>query len=273
MSENLNNLFNATENNEAAANARSLAGTAQLTSLSTTIAGSILQVVNDNFEQYKETVAASKHEHNAMDKLIAEAHDLTTVDVEFLKALDETTLDLMLKSQQSKRSRSKGKVMTMDNYKSMMIGAIAENLIRIASGKSKSAGGSRRLTGTLEYTAEQLEELNNDQEKLRKEIRNVQSKKSIMKSKEGFSETDERWQQLLVAEEQLKGLRSDTKVVTETVEVDTTKNALTEVFAGVDPSALKTMKNADAKALLEKAMALLAGKQPEENQEVAHDEQ
>ena len=269
MSNELNNLFSTNQSSESAANARSLAGTAQLTNLSATIAGSVLQAVNDNFEQYKELVATSKHEHDSMDKVITAAYDLNTVDVEFLKALDEATLDLMLKSQQSKRSRSKGKVMTMDNYKSMMIGAIAENLIRIASGKSKSAGGSRRLTGTLEYTAEQLDELNNDQEKLRKEIRNVQSKKSIMKSKEGFSEADDRWQQLLVAEEQLKGLRSDTKTIVETIVVDDTKNALTELLSGVDVNNISAMKNADVKKLLAAAAALIANKEPE----VTNDEQ
>ena len=265
MSNELNNLFNATENQESTANARSLAGTAQLTNVSATIANDILKAVNDNFEDYKDLVAKSKTDHNAMDQLIDKAYDLNTVDVEFLRQLDETTLDNMLKSQQSKRSRSKSKVMTMDNYRSMMTGAIAENLIRLVTGKAKTAGGARHEAGKLEYTAEELEVLQNDQEKLRKEIRNVQSKKSIMKSKEGFSESDERWQALLRAEEQLKGLRSETK----TVVVDETKNALTEVFAGVDPAALKTMKNADAKALLEKAMALIAGKQAEQNEEEA----
>lgn len=265
MSENLNNLFNATQSSEATANARSLAGTAQLTNLSVAIANDILKTMNDDFENYKDLVAKSKTDHDAMDQLIAKAYDLNTADVEFLRALDESVLDLMLKSQQSKRSRSKGKVMTMDNYRSMMTGAIAENLIRLVSGKAKTAGGSRHDAGDVTYTAEELEKLQNDQEKLRKEIRNVQSKKSIMKSKEGFSETDERWLALLKAEEQLKGLRDDTKTVVETVVVDETKNALTAVFAGVDPAAIKNMKNADAKALLEQAMALIAGNKPEVN--------
>lgn len=268
MSEQLNNLFSANENQEASASARSLAGTAQLTSVSSTIANDILKVMNDNFDDYKELVAKSKTEHSAMDQLIAKAYDLSLVDIEFLKQLDEATLDNMLKSQQSKRSRSKSKVMTMDNYRSMMIGAIAENLIRLVTGKSKSAVGNRHAAGAVEYTAEELEVLANDQDKLRKEIRNVQSKKSIMKSKEGFSEADDRWQALLVAEEQLKNLRVDSvKVVT----VDDTKNALTELLGGVDPAALKSMKNADAKALLEKAMALIAGNNTT-NEEVTDNE-
>lgn len=257
---NLNNLFNASENHESTANARSLAGTAQLTNLSTAIANDILKTMNDSFDEYKDLVAKSKTDHDVMDQLIAKAYDLTTVDVEFLKALDETVLDLMLKSQQSKRSRSKGKVMTMDNYRSMMTGAIAENLIRLVTGKAKTYGGTRHDAGTVEYTAEELEKLQNDQEKLRKEIRNVQSKKSIMKSKEGFSEEDERWLALLKAEEQLKGLRNDTKTVVETVVVDETKNALSEMLTGVD---VNNLKSADAKKLLEQAMALINNKEVE----------
>jgi hypothetical protein len=72
-----------------------------------------------------------------------------------------------------------------------------------------------------------------------------------MKSKEGFSEEDERWQALLVAEGQLKGLRVDSvKVVT----VDTTKTALAEMLGDVD---VNNMKAADAKKLIEQAMSLL----------------
>jgi hypothetical protein len=254
MSKELLNLFSAQENKETANNARSLAGTAQLTSLASTIANEILKTINDNFEEYQELIAKSKSDHDAMDELIAKAFNLADADVEFLKQLDEVTLDGMLKSQQSKRSRAKSKVMTMDNYRSMMIGAIAENLIRLVTGKKKSAGGNRRSADKVYYSAEELAALQADQEKLRKEIRNVQSKKSIMKSKEGFSEEDKRWQALLVAEEQLKALRADTR----TVVVDETKEKLTAMLNGVD---VNNLKAADAKDLLAQALALINGKE------------
>lgn len=249
MSNDFNEMFKADESFETTTNARSLAGTAQLTTLATSIASEILKTIDANFEEYKTLVAASKAEHKAMDTLISVVHPLDNIDVEFLKQLDEETLDGMLKSQQSKRSRTKGKVMTMDNYKTMLTGAVAENLIRMATGKEKSAG-SRRVSGSTEYTAEQVEELANDQEKLRKEIRNVQSKKSIMKSKEGFDENSEQWQSLLVAEATLKGLRTDVK----TVAVDETKNRLTELLAKV--SDINSMKPAEAKKLLEEIKQL-----------------
>lgn len=256
MSKELLNLFSEQEKQETANNARSLAGTAQLTSLAATIANDILKTANDNFEEYKELVAKSKSDHGAMDELIAKAFNLADVDVAFLKELDEATLDGMLKSQQSKRSRAKSKVMTMDNYRTMMIGAIAENLIRLVTGKKKIAGGNRRSAGKIEYSAEELAALQNDQEKLRKEIRNVQSKKSIMKSKEGFSEEDERWKALLRAEEQLKSLRNDTK----TVVIDETKEKLTAMLDGVN---INNLKAADAKDLLAQALALIRNKEAE----------
>ena len=253
MSENLTNLFNDAKEPEATANARSLAGTAQLTNTATQLAAEALKTIEGDFETYKDKVAASKADHSAMDALLAEVIKYDAVDVEFLKELSTDETDKMLKSQQSKRSRAKGKVMTMDNYRTMMIGAISENLIRVATGQSKNSSGPRRLAGHVDYTAEQLEELAVDQEKLRREIRNVQSKKSIMKSKEGFSEEDDRWTALLKAEEQLKGLRTET---TRTVRVDVTKNRLTELLAAV--ADINSMKPAAAKKLLEEIKQLTA---------------
>ena len=249
----INEMFNATENNEATANARSLAGTAQLTAVANELVAQCIKTLNDNLDEYREDFEASKHDHNAMDKLLAKLIDFDDVDVEFIKELDETVVDGMLKSQQSKRSRAKSKAMTMDNYKSMMAGAIAENLIRKATGKAKSAGGARRMSGSVDFTAEQLEALQADQEQLKKEIRNVQSKKSIMKSKADFSEEDERWQALLVAEEQLKSVRVSTGG-TKVVKVDETKEKLAEMLNEVDTN---HMKAADVKDILAQVKALL----------------
>lgn len=250
---NINEMFNATENNEATSNARNLAGTAQLTSVANELVAKCISELNDNLDTYRDEFAASQKDHSAMDALLAKLIDFDTIDVEFIKELDETVVDGMLKSQQSKRSRAKGKVMTMDNYKSMMSGAIAENLIRKATGKVKSAGGARRMSGSVDFTAEQLEALQADQEQLKKELRNVQSKKSIMKSKADFSEEDERWQALLVAEEQLKSIRVTTGG-TKVVKVDETKEKLAEMLSEVDTDHMRT---SDVKDMLAQVKALL----------------
>lgn len=250
MSNEMNNLF-ATANEAVSISNRGLSGTAQLTSIASNIATEIIQTMNSNIDEYVEDIKKSQVDGNALDALIEKVYPLGDTDVDFLKELDDETIEGMLKSQQSKRSRCKNKTMTMDNYRSLMIGAIAENLIRLATGKEKHAVGNRRMAGSVDYTVEQLQMLGEDQEALRREIRNVQSKKSIMKSKADFDETSERYQALLRAEQQLKDMRvSGTGVV----EVDTTKNALSDMLNGVD---LQHIKAADSKELLEQIAKLV----------------
>lgn len=253
MTNNINEMFNTVENNETTTNARSLAGTAQLTSVANTLVADCMAKLSEQLDDYKELFMESQKDHNAMDKLLALLIDFDSIDVEFISSLDEQTVDGMLKSQQSKRSRAKNKLMTMDNYKNMMAGAIAENLIRKATGKVKMATGIRRASGSLDFTEEELEQLKEDQERLKKEIRNIQSKKSIMKSKEDFTEEDEHWKKLLEVEEQLKSLRVSTRA-TRVVKVDETKEKLASAFADVD---LEHIKAADSKALLAQIKEML----------------
>lgn len=253
MTNNINEMFNTVENNETTTNARSLAGTAQLTSVANTLVADCMAKLSEQLDDYKELFMESQKDHNAMDKLLAMLIDFDSIDVEFISSLDEQTVDGMLKSQQSKRSRAKNKLMTMDNYKNMMAGAIAENLIRKATGKAKMATGIRRASGSLDFTEEDLEQLKEDQDRLKKEIRNIQSKKSIMKSKEDFTEEDEHWKKLLEVEEQLKSLRVSTRA-TRVVKVDETKEKLASAFADVD---LEHIKAADSKALLAQIKEML----------------
>lgn len=251
-----NNLF-AESNNTATTNHRSLAGTAELTAMASNLTNEVINQLNENIDEHMELFKASQKDHSAMDKLIEEMVDFSTVDYSFIIQFDETTVDGMLKSQQSKRSRCKSKAMTLDNYKNMMTAAIAEKLIRLATGKTKNAVGVRRNAGKVEFSEEELAALKEDQEQLKKELRNVQSKKSIMKSKADFSEEDERWQALLVAEAQLKEIRVSTRKV-KVVEVDTTKEKLEEAFEGIDLEDIKVMKAADSKALLAKLAELIS---------------
>lgn len=251
MSEKLNEMFAANTNETTTTNNRSLAGTAQLTSLANSIAADLIKKIDADLETYKEKFEASKTDHNAMDALIKSEILLVGPEYDFLRGLSEETQTAMLKSQQSKRSRSKNKVMTLDNYRAMMSSAISELLLRQAMGKPKTTLGYRRTTGSIEYTAEELEAFKNDQDALKREIRNVQSKKSIMKSKADFDETDERWVQLLAAEDSLKSLRTGGAGV-KTVVVDTTKEKLLEELGGKE---VDSLKSADMKALLKKLLS------------------
>lgn len=252
----MNNLF-AESNNTATTNGRGLAGTAQLTAIASELTNKTIAELNENIDEYMELFKASQKDHNAMDSLVDTFVDFDTIEMDFINDLDEATVDGMLKSQQSKRSRCKGKAMTMDNYKSMMTAAIAEKIIRLATGKTKNAVGVRRNAGSVTFSEEELEMLKENQEQLKKELRNVQSKKSIMKSKADFSEEDERWQELLVAEAQLKEIRVSTRKV-KVVEVDTTKEKLEEAFEGINLEDINNMKAADSKALLAKLAELIS---------------
>lgn len=228
-------------------------------------------------------VEASKESHDAMDKLIADSYDIQAVDISFLQveplaedaddaakvayeakvAENDATVDKMIKSQQSKRSRAKSKTMTQDNYNTLMVGAISENLLRIASGKEKTGAGHRGNSKAVEYDEATIEIYKTDKDKLSKEIRNIQSKKSIMKSKANFDEKSDAYQTLLNAEAMLKGLRGDAAAATvvKTVVPEyvaplvTVKQFVDTEFATKDISKIKLN---DAKEMLTEIIAMMA---------------
>ena len=240
----INELFGT--NTETTTNARTLSGTVALTQVASAGASSAIRRMEADIENYRDRIALSATDSAELDKLIDELKPLVDIESDDpLRFLDEDTVESMLKSQQSKRSRAKGKAMTLDNYKTLMTAAIAEDILRELYNKPKQAGGTKRR-GSVEFTTEQLDALSADQVQLRKEIRNIQSKKSIMKSKADFDESSEAWQQLLTVESMLKGLRVGGRGST-VVEVDTTKDALADVLDGID---IEHLKAADAKELL-----------------------
>ena len=249
----INELFGA-KNEMNTANARNLPGTTELTTVAHSNAIRIMNAMEANIEAYKPRIQLSATDTKELDAILDELLDYHIDEDSILYNLSDEQVDAMLKSQQSKRSRSKGKAMTLDNYITLMTAAIAERILREIYNKPKSAGGFHRAAGSVDYTIEQLEALSADQEALKREIRNVQSKKSIMKSKVGFDESDPRWQALLKAEQQLKDMRVGGRHGF--VEVDTTKNALGELLAGKD---ISKMKSAEAHALLEQIAAMATG--------------
>ena len=248
----INELFN-TEANETAASSRMLGGTAELTRVANEAATNIIRAMESDIDNYRDRIAKSAVDAKELDAILSEFNEMVDVSEDSpLRALDEETVESMLKSQQSKRSRTKGKTMTLDNYRTLMSAAIAENLLRDIYNKPKTASGFRR-SGSVDYTPAELEMYAADQEALRKEIRNIQSKKSIMKSKADFDESSEGWQQLLNAERTLKGLRvgGRQEVI---VEVDTTKDKLMEMLSDLD---IDSLKAADSKDLLNTIKGML----------------
>lgn len=247
--------------------------TAALTATSTTVANDILKTINDPANAENEQLAAlvkqSMTEHGFMDDLINRLVDLKEVDVDYLYELmpveddDEATkaakteeVDKMLRSQQSKRSRAKTKDMNLENYKTMLVGAVAENLIRLTFNKPKNAG-DQVFDGEL--SEERIKKLSADAEELKKAIRNVQSKKSIMQSKNGFSKEDPKYQALLVEEAALKKLRdAGSKELTEQAQqaLETQRN-VEELLAEVDTTAMTAEQ---AKTMIDSLKEMLASK-------------
>lgn len=240
-------------------NARALSGTAELTRLSSNAAAKIIREMEENIDDYRERITASATDAREMDKLLEEFKPWFDLSEDHqLRFLDEETVDGMLKSQQSKRSRTKGKAMTLDNYATLITATIAESTLRELYDKPKSTTFGARRVGIVDYTPAQLEAYSDDQESLRREIRNIQSKKSIAKSKADFDESSEYYQSLLKAERMLKDLR----VSTTSVEVDHTKDKLVELLGDTD---LDHLKAADSKELLAKIKSMIAGEGQEDS--------
>lgn len=242
----INELFENGTNAEST-NTRTLSGTAALTSISNAAATNAIRKMEADIENYRDRIATSTKDNAELDKLLDELAPLVDIEIDdSLRNLDDETVESMLKSQQSKRSRTKSKAMTLDNYRNLLSAAIAENILRDIYNKPKQAGGVKHR-GSVDFTPAQLEMLAEDQVALRKEIRNIQSKKSIMKSKEGFDEGSEAWLQLLKAEAMLKDLRVGGRSGSHIIEVDTTKDKLAELLGDID---LEHLKAHDSKELL-----------------------
>lgn len=238
---NLNNLF--TANTKETKGKRALSGTAEMTANAEVVVNNIFEELSNCYDDYAETFEQSKVDANAMDTLINQfTDDFSDVDVSFLEKYDDEELKAMLKSQQSKRSRSKSKEMTIDNYNAMMNAAVCELMIRTATGRAKTRTAGR---GSSIYTEEYLNSLADDQHELRRELRNVQSKMCIFRKKhpDDHSEFDE-YQELMRVENTLKEMR---------VPIEGHRVKMSEVTAALD---------VDANALsLEEAQQLIAALQ------------
>lgn len=237
--------------------------TAELTKVATGLAqefmnNAVLTTDLADDAAHTEKVKLAMTDNNVLDEMLAEFTSLNNTPVEFLAEASEDELNRMLKSQQSKRSRTKKLTMTQANFMSLVTGAAAENLIRMATGKAKSVTTVVRLSGT-ELDEEQAAYFTENQDALIKAIRNVQSKKTGLKKK-GL-EGSEEWSNLIEFESKLKALRvggRPSTTVVKTVEVlpdsvvqqiealDAAKEIFNEV---VD---IDKLKAAEAKELLKK---------------------
>lgn len=241
------------------------AATADLTNTAALIMNDIIKdLMEPGREHLAELIEKSqKGDNDATDALVAEVSPLDNVSIEFLTVIEDTEeLEKMLRSQQSKRSRAKKDVMTLEDYKTMLTAAIAEGLLRRALGKPKGSGGGQYDTSG--FTDAEIEEFKKDEDKLAKAIRNVQSKKSIAKNKQGFDEAGDHWQHLLSQEAFLKNLRDSSKatIPAEVEEALSAKEAAEKLLNSVE--SIDNINETDAKELLLKLKETLVGGIPTE---------
>ena len=243
---NLNKLFTA-EAKETKGK-RALSGTAEMTANAEVVVNSVLEALSNSYDDHAELFEQSKVDANAMDMLISEfTNKFDDVDVSFLEKYDDDELKSMLKSQQSKRSRSKSKDMTMDNYKSMMNAAVCELMIRTFTGKAKTRVAGR---GSNMYTDEFLNSMAEDQHELRRELRNVQSKMCIFRKKhpEDFLDFEE-YKELERVEATLKEMRTP---------IEGHRVKMSDVTAALDVD-VNELELEDAKQLIAELQKLTGG--------------
>jgi hypothetical protein len=187
---------------------RSLPGAAVLKNAAYNIAANIMAQVETGDEAIIAAVAEAQKSTSALDDLVKSQAGDSLIN-EDIKDLDEDTVKKLLKSNQSNRSRRKSMPMTKANFTDMLTSAVAEWIIRTTFDIDKSAGGFGGVQrDAVEITPEVIAELAEDQERLGRAIRNVQSKKSILKKKNPDDfETTEEWAKLLEDEAALKNVR------------------------------------------------------------------
>ena len=242
MSE-FNELFETATSVATGNSGRQLAGTAQLTSTATMLADQVLEAIKNGSDETKDLVVASKTDSKAMKQLVGNYLVLDDSHVEFMQDMTDEDLEGMLFSQMSKRSRTKAKEMTFENYKTMMIAEIAELMIRKVRVQT-AADRPKRESSLALFTPERLAEMALDQYDIRRQLRNVQSKKSIFKKTDDYAEYGEdceRWKLLTAIEQQLFSIRTDmtSGSSVQVIKVDATKSYLQELLAEVDVDSLK----------------------------------
>lgn len=236
----------------------------KLTYAATQLAREAFEIISADEENYADRIVLSKTDGTTLDTLLKEVVAIPDMP-DLFAGLDPIDLNNMLKSQQSKRSRCKSAAMTMDNYKKLMTAAIAELIIRGELGTEKSDRKTGVRKPSRELTTEYVESLADNQEELKRELRNVQSKKSILKKKGNIEEGEanyDTWQKLCEDEALLKSKRiGAVPQVAKVVEINVTKDAVTGLLKDVDITKLKA---GDSKELLAKIAELVADQQPEE---------
>ena len=192
-----------------------LSKTTIVTAHARTLAANFIENIREqeHDKELKEQVVKSMDDYTILESLIEPIINNAMVDD--IKGASDDEVKKMIRSQASSKSHIKKKLVdskSASTYQSYVAAAIGEALIRKAYDIPKNFNGISGTTRTsILYTEDELEVLAQDQHEVRKAIRNVQSKKSIEKRKNG--EDTERYMEILQAEQQLFNIRTANFVV------------------------------------------------------------
>lgn len=226
---------------------RALAQTASLTAYSDSLARALIVDAKKD-EANADLIKASFTTAAAQDTLIELFCGVLSTDT--IVDADEDTLKKLLASQQSKRSRSKGKDMTLSNYISMMSAAIAETVIRTVMGKPRGASATAGSSATTPLSDGDLSVYADDLDLANRRIRSLQSWKSTHKHLEGTIE----WDCVVENIQKLQDLRPSTTTV-KVIKEDPRIQAVREQMKDVDISKLN---KSEKDALLQDILSKLA---------------
>lgn len=212
--------------------------------------------------EFKLRLQAGMNNNDTLDMLLEELQPIGKIasSAQWAEVAEATTDEdrvKLLKSQQSKRCRQLKifkERQSLPTLKQVVSAAYAEMILREMMGKAKvSRSESVRLGGNV-LTDAMREQFTNDQEALKKAIRNVQSKKTGLK-KQGL-EGSEQWDELVAFENDLKSIRVGGSRVSTVVEYRVDEEtaakaaAYDELVAMMQAKNTDKMKAADNKALL-----------------------
>lgn len=250
----LSNLFNGAE--QTTTGGQQFEKTAVLTQQANTVVTNMLSRINkieggtDEAQTAANLVLGAKNSIADTDALLDRYADLTEIETYQLRDLDEETVAGMLKSQQSKRSKSRSKAEHFPMFKSMLVAAVAENILRQLYNKPKYASGGTGAKSKIDWSDEGLEQLAEDQYALRAAIRNIQSKKTMEKKRLDHDESSDRWQELIRIEAKLKSLRT-------AVDVQPNKtNEVRELIYNIED--IDKLKAAELKEIIKEIKEMLA---------------
>lgn len=185
--------------------------TAVLTRMSNEYALQVLDAIADNEDEYRELVEESRTNSNLLADIIEKSKVLEGESFDEYELDNEEAIKIM-KSQQSKRSRLKSKgTETFEGYKTYLSAFIGETIIRTIADIKRASSGPRGRFSYEPYTEEELIEFKENQHRLASALRNLQSRKCILK-KEDSEEAAAKIEQLIIKEDQLKQHRDSSQL-------------------------------------------------------------